>query len=112
MRVATINVPKLTNAGVPIPAVLDTTIDAILTKFGGATVADGFGCWRNPEGKVYREPMNIVTVAYDEDDNANDAALTKIAEAVAVDADQEAVYVVYANGTVAFVEQPKLAAAA
>lgn len=107
MRVATINIPRALNNGQPCPAVLSTAIHEIITAFNGCTVVDtGVGYWKDDKGVLVQDQVNIVTIAMEPTDD-NDAILKGIAERVAVAADQQSVYVIYADGVVDFITQPK-----
>lgn len=110
MRVATINIPKNLNNGMPCPEVLFDAVGALVKAFGGATVVDGFGYWNNGN-VVQQEPMNVISCAMDVTQE-NKTRLWAVAQSAAIAADQQSIYVVHADGEVEFVEKPKAANAA
>lgn len=103
MREAAIIVPRHDNLGREIPAVLAQACETLMSIFGGATIVQAQGYWKGAIGTVI-EPVNHVTVAYEPSLHA-DLALQTVARDVAVAADQECVYVRYADGRVELVEQ-------
>lgn len=77
-------------------------IDAITNVFGGATVSDGVGHWRDRTGSIVREIVHIVDVAYEPTEH-NDRRLYDIAWKFGENADQMEVYLRYGNGHVQMV---------
>lgn len=80
---------------------------ALTTQFGGCTITEASGAWRNDAGEVIREPVNVYTVAM-EATEANAIRLDAIADIVGRIAAQECVYVRYASGDVALRDTAKL----
>lgn len=99
---AMLNVPKNDNSGQPIPHVLTAAVAAVVAAFGGATITEGHGSWNAPDGRLVSEPVHVITVAYT-DGTDSEAKLTAIAERVAIDAQQEAVFLARYNASVDFV---------
>lgn len=77
-------------------------IDAITSVFGGATVSDGVGHWRDRAGSHVREVIHIVDIAYEASEE-NDRKLYDIAWKFQHDAKQAEVYLRYSNGHVQMV---------
>lgn len=105
LKVATLNVPKQDNAGNTLNYVALNVRHKFVDAFGGFTEVDATGGWRGIDGRLKCEPMRVFYVAM-KDNEGNRDTLRDIAVGVAIDADQEAVYVVHAAGDVEFVPQP------
>lgn len=101
MREAAIIVPKFSNRGNSLHNVLRTTEAALVAAFGGCTAIEAAGSWQGSD-TTYREAVVHFTVAY-EPCVDNNMKLFGIAQGVVKDADQEAVYIRYADGEVKFV---------
>ena len=87
----TLHVPLVLNDGTPTPEQELADVEAYLLDIaGGFTATDGIGGWRGDDGTVYREPVRLYLV-----DTADDIAylLRQAAASVALNLDQEAVYV-------------------
>jgi hypothetical protein len=56
-------VPSLTRDGTPIDSEYwrNQTVETLANLFGGATSVSGVGAWRDDDGTVLREDVNIVT---------------------------------------------------
>jgi hypothetical protein len=102
IREGAIALPLKGNNGENIDAARDAAIDALVREFGGATVLNGCGYWRDGHGKLMPEPVSFVPVAY-VNVPEGDAALRKIARHFARDAGQALVYVRFASGVVELV---------
>lgn len=80
------------------------TISAVNALFGGCTVSDGNGHWKNPKtGLLEHEPVHIIDIAY-EQNTENDMLLFNIAMKFREDAKQQEVYLRYGNGHVQMVD--------
>ena len=103
---STITIPRHYNDGREVPADVTSGIESeILDVFGGFTVTESRGAWRDGD-TVYVEPVGVYTCDSDADESG---AVERIAETVAELLSQEAVYVTHAapDGaqTRAFVER-------
>lgn len=89
----TVTVPRALNDGTPLDAVtLDTLERELLDIGGGFTAHDAEGAWRDEDGIVYRDPVRVYALDVP-DTPHNRAAMFRFADAVAIAADQVAVYV-------------------
>lgn len=104
MREGMIIVPKYGNDGAPLMALVDECIQSMADAFGGVTVREAHGAWRDKAGKMHAEPVFELVSAYDPESLADDAALTDVARTVADKGNQLAVYIRYASGEVEIVE--------
>ncbi len=87
----TITVPSRLNDGSLVPVTVSQAYIAEVVEItGGATVTTGAGYWRNDDGKLYAEPVQII--ATDSADPAVWEALERIAATIARELQQEAVY--------------------
>lgn len=76
--------------------------DWLVGVFGGFTLTEGKGGWRDPKGNTVTEPVNVYDVAMA--DNAEAIShLFEIARKVKNVMEQQAVYVRLPNGLVQFV---------
>jgi hypothetical protein len=55
--------PLQDNTGEPIPEVHYAIESTLADSYGGFTVTDSFGCWRDQAGALYREPGKVYGVA-------------------------------------------------
>ena len=99
LREALVVVPKADNESHSLVALRDKTVGALVDAFGGATVIDANGAWRDGSGKLYNEPVWQFVSAY-EPSESHDAVLRNIAQQVGQEGKQLAVYVRYAGGNV------------
>ena len=89
----TVTVPLALNDGTPLDAVtLDTLERELLDIGGGFTATDAQGAWRADDGTIYRDPVRVYALDIP-DTPHNRAAIMRFADAVAIAADQLAVYV-------------------
>jgi hypothetical protein len=109
MRVATIILPTHDNDGKALEYARNDAKRGIVNHFNGLTSVMGHGSWKGGEGRVYNEPVEIISVAM-VDTSENRAKLTAIAQRFALLGDQYCVYVQYADGHVVFVEKPRIEA--
>lgn len=72
-------------------------IEALIAAFGGVTVTDARGYWRNDDGRVVDEPVKVLTVAMA---HALWPTLQRMASEACVALGQEAIYVRFADGEV------------
>ena len=107
MREAMIICPKASNDGASLALVQRKAIGAMVDAFGGCTVADAFGHWRDDSGAVVSEPVWQLIAAAD-DTADNDAALREIARDIGSAGRQWCMYVRYPSGAVEFVDTAKL----
>jgi hypothetical protein len=105
MREGMIIVPKYDNAGNPLVHVVDECIKAMADAYGGVTVREAFGAWRNPKtGEMQAEPVVELVSAYNPESLADDAKLTDLARTVADKGGQHSVYIRYASGDVEIID--------
>jgi hypothetical protein len=102
MREGMFIIPKRDNNGNDLAEVVSSALSALTERFGGATVVEGRGVWRDETGKLYQEPVSTITTAYNPDPAA-DASFQSIAVSAAMQAAQHAVYVRTASGDVSIV---------
>lgn len=102
-RESLITIPKADNDGVPLNGVMKSAQAFLIDAFGGCTVSEAFGSWRNADGVVMSEPVWQLVTAYEPDAN-NDATLHTLATNVGKLARQQAVYVRYASGDVEIID--------
>jgi hypothetical protein len=115
MREGLINVPKFFNDGVTTTAdIVETAIGAAVQLFGGATLNEAEGFWRDPAtGKLHREPIWQIIVAYDEQDHHQNGLVKNLAIEIGRMTEQLAMYVRYASGEVEILDfQPEAKQAA
>lgn len=99
MREGLIILPQQTNEGESLDALRTATVADLVDRFGGATVRNAVGSWRDDSGKLYQEPVWELVTAYEPTPD-NDALLKAIAADVGRAANQLAVYLRYASGNV------------
>lgn len=103
MRLAQINLPKLSNTGASLVWTHENLQALLVRAFGGFTMTEGLGAWRDEAtAKVYKEEVCVYSVAM-EDTDENKREFKAIAAMIAADASQVCVFVVYASGDVDFV---------
>lgn len=111
MRESMIIVPKTGNNGENLAAVISATADALTCRFGGCTIRDATGCWRDKAGKLYMEPVAECVAACEANAESN-AVLRELAQRVGHDAKQLAIYVRYPSGDVDIIDTAPQALAA
>ncbi len=111
MKEALIILPKQTNEGSSLEAMNDAVLSDIAHEFNGFTCVDALGGYiangstgALAQGELKREPVQVVTIATDETDEAS-AKLQIIAAAYAQRAAQESVYLRDHSGHVFFIER-------
>jgi hypothetical protein len=77
--------------------------DALVTAFGGFTVVPGRGAWRNDQGAVILEGVNIYSIAMTDTAEAKNTLLA-IAERAGIAGKQECIYCVLPNGEVKLID--------
>jgi hypothetical protein len=83
--------------------------DKLIDAFGGFTLVDAEGAWKDPHTKiVHIEPVAQYIIAYEPNDKQN-LELLKIAEWLLSVTSELAVYMRYADGSVAIVDRQKAA---
>ena len=95
------------NAGKTMTAAHDALATSLVDDYGGLTVTEGIGYWRN-EGVVQKEPVTIYLVAVD-----SYPAIHKVVDKVRAfldSTDQKSAYVRSPAGEVVFVERTQPAA--
>jgi hypothetical protein len=103
--------PKADNAGVCLKSVRDVALGYLVDKFGGATVRDAVGIWRDPKtGHLHNEPVWELVSAY-EPSQASHNVLQGVAQWLGEAGRQEAVYVRFASGDVEIVDTRRTAPA-
>lgn len=102
LRLAQIILPNTDNNGMPQKRAHEVLRTAIMNTFGGVTMTDVRGMWKNDEGTTfvddsirYEFACPDVPVTY----NTIDA----LARSAGLNAGQEAMFVVYPNGDVAII---------
>jgi len=103
MYEAKIICPKNAEAPGNARKALKDAIEAATNAFGGVTITEGYGSWKNDAGKVIAEPVAILTMAC-EDSPANRDAIDDIAIEIGATARQDCVYVKYPNGHVTLLQ--------
>ena len=76
--------------------------NALIDAFGGCTVGDAQGFWKDAAGKLIAEPVETLVSAFTSTPE-NEATLSAIAERFGAEAQQIAVYVRHASGAVEFI---------
>lgn len=100
---ASIIAPKYFNDGVRTTEGARAALaSALVREFGGATVTEGNGLWRDPDGATKAEPVFVYTVAAEED-AAADRLLEALAQGLAIATDQQAIYLKDTHGQVSFI---------
>lgn len=105
MKLATLILPTVNNAGEDQSDTHATLQSALCAEFGGFTRTMGEGGWNGPVG-VYIDPVAVYSVAMD-DSAANRGKLESIALFYGDLAGQLAVMVTHANGEVVFLDVAK-----
>lgn len=99
MEEAHIHLPLWDNDRRPLVDQRRQVLDMILGHFGGYTVTEGQGAWRDPEtGRVYTAPVKRVTVAADWNDARNTRSLLSLARFAAIHLRQECIYLAFPSG--------------
>ena len=101
MRELAIIVPVNDNDGRPLDALNHAVGVRLLHQFGGFTRVSATGGWLNSRGKPVVEPMVVYTVASSNEEG--ESRLWTIAEWIADEAGQDAVYIRLLDGTVRLV---------
>ena len=97
---ATIIVPRATNDGLMKPNVLEWAIHQAIDFFGGVSVHEVRGYWRDDD-QLYIDHNDVLTIACEHNaDSMN--KLRFIAAMVQRKMEQECVYIRYASGEVEF----------
>lgn len=101
-RLAQIVLPKADNDGKSLVWVHEMLQKRLCEAYGGFTAVDSYGGWIDPkDGKLYKEEGVLYSVAVR---GFNDAlALRKIAAWLLIEATQEAIFVVFGDGTIDFI---------
>jgi hypothetical protein len=89
MKLAQINLPVSDNEGRPLDIQHEDLADTLCAVFGGCTVTDGVGMWKDG-GKLYREPVRVYQVATP--NPADYHIVREIARKAGIAADQLAVF--------------------
>lgn len=111
MREGMVIVPQQTNDGRPLAHLQRHVIGRMVEAFGGATVREAQGAWRDAmSGTLYVEPVWEIVSAYEPEDSA-DEILRDIGLDVAAKGEQLAVYIRLASGEVEFLEGAPVAQA-
>lgn len=114
MRIAQIILPKTDNDGRSMDDMHTLYQRLLCDTFGGFTAYTVQGGWMNTQGKLYLDNNIAYHIAMD-DTQTNRNALDTIARNATIEFSQEAIFVTYANGEVAFVsainQQPEEIAA-
>ena len=105
---ALIIVPKKNNSGASIRKVRDTAIEAIIAAFGGCTVTEGRGYWKDDTGKLYAEPVWKLTTACEPGNENHEDAIQLVGYSVLTLGDQKSVYIRQADGRVQFLSATDL----
>ena len=99
MQEAFIHLPVADNDGKDLGPHMDHVLGLILDAFGGYTVVDAQGAWKDPKtGKVYREPVKRVAVAANWDAYGVRAVLHDIAVKACRYMRQECIYLALPDG--------------
>ena len=101
MKEAKIILPIANNSGESIDVLHNRLKKALCRLFGGYTATASNGGWMSPDGTLYEEPGVVYTVAMD---SAGNGRLRVIAQALALLASQECIYVQYTSGQVVFID--------
>lgn len=104
-------IPKLDNDGHSLDALRDSIALAMSDAFGGVTMRDSNGAWRDSNGKLYREPVTELISAC-EPDAKSDATLRSLADRILTEGHQKAAYVKFPDSHVEIVEPHPVALAA
>lgn len=103
MRLAKIYLPTRDNDGHSLRGAHTALQLQLMKLFGGYTEITARGGWRSPGGDIYREPVTIYEVATRSNDHTVEADLRRIAEGLRIEARQEQVMIVLADGEVMMV---------
>ena len=80
--------------------VVSDAVDKLVERFGGATVANAYGYWKNPENsQTVAERVFTVDVSMDDSEDARNAFIA-IATHAAIQAQQHSVYLRFPSGEV------------
>ena len=102
----TLHVPLNLNDGSATPAEHIAHVeDTILATAGGYTATDAVGAWRDELGRVYRDSIRLYTVDTSDPETVS-AALTVLAEYLALELEQEAIYATWQPLAAALVTAP------
>lgn len=101
MRETSFILPLTDNDGNGLAHVHAEVQEELLNAFGGFTMEDVQGVWRNDEGRRFVDASKRYTVAFDDDPSRdNDYRFSLIAAQAGKRAKQECIYVRWSNGTV------------
>lgn len=107
MILASFNLPTVDNNGASLAHLHEAFAGLLVDRFGGATISDGAGLWRH-NGKLYREPVKVYSVAIDREAQG---AFRDIAIEAGREAGQLAVFLtVDGKPEIAELEAPAIAA--
>lgn len=100
----TITVPEQYNDSSPVsPDYFETFEQRLLNIAPGFTLTNSIGAWRDDSGRVYHEPVRVYAVDCDDDSGP---AFHELAVDVALELEQEAVYVTAAPIAPSLVASP------
>jgi hypothetical protein len=102
MREALIICPLHDNSGHDLASVCDSAVRSLVSAFGGCTLSNAFGHWRNDRGHIVSEPVWQLVSACTTDE-ASRAMLRSVALMILHTGRQDAVYLRYPHGDVEFV---------
>jgi hypothetical protein len=91
-------VPKHDNEGRPLGALQDSIAADMVAAFGGVTARDATGYWSD-DGRTIKEPVTELVAACEVGPACN-RTMRRIADQVAREGRQAAVYLRYADGDV------------
>jgi len=104
MKLAQLILPLLDNNGESLFYQHEQLKHDLLKAWGGYTVQDGAGCWKNVVGKIMAEQVRVYSIAMSITDAQK---LRLLALELAAAARQESVMIILPDGTVEFVQPMK-----
>lgn len=97
MREASFIIPTVDKEGFLSDSHVIDACGALVDAFGGVTKTYGTGYWRDDSGNLIKEPVAILTVAWE---GEKDITFGAIAAKCAADLDQDALYIKWPSGNV------------
>lgn len=94
MRIAQITLPVYSNDHRHLVHTHEALSNDLLVLFGGFTVVDGQGAWKDGVGTVYAEPVKVYSVAYEPGKDHAEESIRGVAKRAGRGAQQIAMFIV------------------